>query len=186
MRKIILNLAVSLDNFIEGPNGEIDWIEFTEETGDVLNSFLEEIDTVLYGRVSYEMFGNQKPEDGLSDYENAFYGKMGMMKKYVFSSSGRVFEGNPVVVQSDIAKHMQELKQQPGKHIWLYGGAKLFTAFMELGLVDEIRIAVMPIILGAGKPMFGEISHRTKLELVTADSWGKSGVVQLIYQVIKR
>ncbi len=84
MRKIILNLAVSLDGFIEGPNGEVDWLSFTEETGEVLNDFIKDVDTVLYGRISYDAWGTYKPSDNSSDFEKGFYNEMDKKTKYVF------------------------------------------------------------------------------------------------------
>lgn len=157
MRKIILTLAVSLDNYIEGPNGETDWLQFTKETGTVLNKFLQEIDTILYGRFSYELYGNHFPPKSSPDFEKNFYGAVNKLDKYVFSSSKTDFEGNPILVKSNIAKKMQQLKQRPGKDIWLYGGAGLISTFMNLKLIDEIRVAVHPIILGEGNPLFKEI-----------------------------
>lgn len=180
MRKIILTLAVSLDGFIEGPNREIDWIEFTPETGDALGKFLEEIDTVLYGRISYEMWGTFTPADEASEFEKDFYRKLDKMTKYVFSTSKTEFEGNPIVLSAEIKETIEDLKRQPGKHIWLYGGASLISTFVNLDLVDEFRLAIFPVILGAGNPLFKDIEHRVKLKLLkVADS--KMGVAELHY-----
>jgi len=176
-----MSLAVSLDGFIEGPNREIDWIEFTEEAGTALSQFLEEIDTVLYGRVSYEAWGHYTPPADSADFEKEFYKKLNKTTKYVFSTTKDHFEGNPIVVKSDIKHTIEQLKQQPGKHIWLYGGSQLITTFLNLDLVDEFRIAVMPIVLGAGNPLFKEISHRVKLKLLKAEG-SPSGVVELNYE----
>ncbi|MBA4053735.1 MAG: dihydrofolate reductase [Marivirga sp.] len=181
MRKIILSLAVSLDNFIEGPNGEVDWMTFNEETGIALHKFIQEIDTILYGRISYELYGNYTPPENSSDFEKDFYMKTNKMNKYVFSSSRTEFGGTPTVVHSDIQKSMERLKQQSGKNIWLYGGAKLITSFMNLNLIDEIRIAVMPVILGRGKPLFSEINDRVNLKLIKVES-STLGVVGLYYE----
>jgi dihydrofolate reductase len=180
MRKVILTLAVTLDGFIEGPNGEVDWMTFDEETGKALNNFLQEIDTILYGRVSYELYGNYIPAGTSTDFEKDFYRKTSNLTKYVFSSSKKEFDGNPIVVNSGIAQKINDLKQQPGKNIWLYGGAKLISTFMNLSLVDEIRMAVIPVILGGGTPLFQEIKERVKLKLLNTQS-GKSGVVELSY-----
>ena len=181
MKKVILNLAVSLDGFIEGPNGEVDWMTFSEETGTALNDFIQEIDTILYGRVSYELWGNHFPADDSSDFEKDFYTKINKLNKYVFSSSKTDFDGNPTVINSDIPQHISNLKKQPGKNIWLYGGADLISTFINLNLIDEIRMAVMPIVLGDGKPMFKEIKNRKKLKLLKSVS-SKSGVVALSYE----
>lgn len=181
MRKIILCLAVSFDGYIEGPNGEIDWLSFSEETGKALNKFLQDIDTVLYGRVSYEAWGNYEPAEDGADFEKDFYSKLHAMRKYVFSTSKSQFPGNPVVVQSGIKKSMEDLKKQPGKNIWLYGGGSLITTFMNLDLVDEFQIAVYPIVLGAGKPLFKDIDHRVPLKLISVESY-ESGAVLFTYQ----
>lgn len=184
MRKIILSLATSFDGFIEGPNREIDWITFDEDAGKTLNKFLTEIDTVLYGRVSYETWGTYIPPEDSDDFEKDFYKHLHKMKKYVFSSSQNKFEGNPVVINSNIEEEMKKLKQQPGKNIWLYGGSNLVSTFMNLDLVDEFRVAVIPIILGAGNPMFKDVKHRIKLKLLDVIP-GKSGAVEFHYERIK-
>lgn len=183
-RKVILNLAVSLDGYIEGPNGEIDWLVFSEETGKVLHKFLGEIDTILYGRISYEKWGTYVPADDSPDFEKNFYEKTGKMSKYVFSTSKNDFDGNPKVVQSEIQKTIGHIKGQSGKNIWLYGGAKLITSFFNLNLIDELRLAVCPIILGAGKPLFKDILDREKLNLVKSENH-ESGIVALTYRTLK-
>lgn len=180
MRKIILSLATSLDGYIEGPNGEVDWMVFTEDTGKALGKFLDEIDTILYGRVSYEVWGSYIPPETAAPFEKEFYLRTGKMSKYVFSASKTNFLGNPVVVQSEIQQSILAIKQQPGKDIWLYGGAGLITTFVNLDLIDEYRIAVMPIILGSGKPLFADIQKRVKLKLSAANS-SDSGFVELRY-----
>jgi dihydrofolate reductase len=184
MRKVILTLAVSLDNYIEGPNKEVDWMTFDEETAIELNNFLQEIDTILYGRVSYELYGNYFPADSSADFEKDFYRQVNKMTKYVFSTSKAEFGGNPKIVKSDIVQTIQKLKQQPGKDIWLYGGAKLISTFMNSNLVDEIRMAVIPIILGGGTPLFNGIKDRVKLKLL-ATKTSKSGVVALSYAMLE-
>lgn len=184
MRKVILCLAVSFDGFIEGPKGEIDWIVFDPEGGSDLTEFIQEIDTVLYGRISYEMWGNYPLTESSSEFEKNFYGALAEMDRYVFSTTKDTFEGNATVVKSDIADLIQKLKQQPGKNIWLYGGASLITTFMNLDLVDEFRIAVMPVIIGQGKPLFKDIQNRHKLKLVDIKT-SKAGVLGLHYEAVR-
>lgn len=176
-----MSLAISFDGFIEGPNGEIDWLEFNEETADSLNKFLEGIDTVLYGRTSYEAWGTYQPAPGSADFEKTFYAKLHAMKKYVFSATQSHFAGDPVVIGSGIKEAMEDLKKQPGKDIWLYGGSSLITTFMNLHLVDEYQIAVAPVILGAGKPLFKDIDHRVQLQLVKTET-SASGTVLFVYE----
>jgi len=184
MKKIILSVAVSLDGFIEGPDKEIDWISFNAEDGSALNEFLQEIDTILYGRASYEAWGNYTPPADASAFEKEIYNTTNLMSKYVFSTSKTRFEGNVKVVQSDILNFVKELQRQPGKNIWLYGGASLTTTFMNLDLVDEFRMAVMPVILGDGNRLFRDIRHRTNLRLIKAESTA-SGVLGLQYERLR-
>jgi dihydrofolate reductase len=182
MRKIILSLATSFDGLIEGPNGEIDWLPFTQEAGTMLNQFLKGIDTIFYGRVSYEAWGSYSPADNSSDFEKTFYNTLHRMNKYVFSTTKEKFDGDPVVVRSNIKKTVLSLKQQPGKDIWLYGGASLITTMMNLDLVDELQVAVAPIVLGSGKPLFSGINHRVPLSLKDV-SRDKSGMVLFTYEI---
>ncbi|MEJ8819272.1 dihydrofolate reductase family protein [Lacibacter sp. H407] len=181
MKKVILSVATSLDGFIEGPNREIDWIPFTEDGVKALEQFLNEIDTVLYGRISYETWGNYVPAEDSTDFDKNFYAGLNKMKKYVFSTTKKNFEGNPIVVQSNIEETVNKLKQESGKNIWLYGGAELVTGFVNLDLVDEFRIAVFPIILGAGRSLFKNIDHRVKLKLIDVIT-GPSGIAEFRYE----
>ena len=184
MRKVILCLAASFDGLIEGPNGEIDWILFDADDASGLTDFLQEIDTVLYGRVSYEMWGNYEITESSSEFEKSFYGELNKMDKYVFSNSKDQFDGNAKVVRSDIPELINDLKRRPGKNIWLYGGASLITTFMNLDLVDEFRIALMPAIIGKGKPLFKDIEDRHKLKLMDVKT-SKSGVLSVRYETVR-
>jgi dihydrofolate reductase len=176
MKKIILNLATTLDGFIEGANGELDWCILEEDMQ--FDKFLESIDTIFYGRVSYDLWGNYQPDAAASDMEKEIYAATQSKKKVVFSSQSRV-DDKATFISTDVVAQVEKLRDQPGKDIWLYGGAKLITTFIENGLVDEYMISVHPTALGAGKPLF-DISARLNLVLVETKVF-KSGVVQLIY-----
>ena len=183
MRKIILELTASLDSYIEGPNREIDWIKFDDAAADYLNQFADEIDTVLYGRVSYEMWGNYEAQSD-HDADDSFARKMKTTKKLVFSDTLEPREGIEVVRSSQLQQTVTKLKMEPGKNIWLYGGGKLITSFVNADLVDEYRIAVQPVILGAGNPLFKDITRRVNLKLLRSTPWPSSGVISLIYERI--
>lgn len=177
-------LAMSFDGFIEGPNGEIDWIVFDAEGGSDLTAFIKEIDTVIYGRISYEMWGNVELTEESSEFEKSFYGDLYKMDRYVFSRTSTELSGNAMLVNSGAAELVADLKSKPGKHIWLYGGANLITTFMNLDLVDEFRMAVMPVVLGQGKPLFENIEHAHKMRLDSVDR-SSSGVISLTYEVLR-
>ena len=181
MKKVILDLAVTLDGFIEGPNGEIDWCIMDEDGGSDFIDFVAGIDTIFYGRVSYELWGNYQPHENASPVVKAVYKAIPEKTKYVFSTTKTNDTSNAIFINSNIKERVMEIKQQPGKDIWLYGGAKLITTFINLGLVDIFRLAVHPVILGSGKPLFKAINERVGLKL-TGTKASKSGVVLLEYK----
>jgi dihydrofolate reductase len=173
MRKIILGVAVSLDGFIEGPNGEYDWCFTDQDYG--MTDFLKGIDAMFYGRKSYEMMMHYEAPGG----ENPWKG----MKSYVFSNTlkkeGKDFE----LVSGDIEKKVKEIKNMKGKDIWLFGGASLTSSLLNAGLVDELGMAVHPILLGQGKPLFSGIQKRIKTKLISSKEYS-TGLVYLSYEVL--
>ncbi len=180
MRKIILNLAISLDGYIEGANGEYDWCIMDDDMG--FDTFFNKFDAAFYGRKSYQMFGNQNPETFSNDAEREAYEQMKNIRKYVFSDTLKeVGEGDELINSQNLLEKVNELKNQQGKDIWLFGGSSLVTTFVNLDLVDEYELGLHPIILGAGKPLFIDIKKREYLKLVDSKPT-KSGVVMLTYQ----
>lgn len=177
MRKIILDLAVTLDGFIEGPNGEIDWCIMDEEMG--FDNFLASIDTILYGRKSYDLWGNFQPEDNASPSEKNLWSAVHSKQKFVFSHTPKQ-DAAATWISTGIAEKVKEIKSKPGKNIWLYGGANLITTFVDLDLVDIYRLSVHPVILGQGKPLFSDLSSRVNLKLEEVKPF-KSGVTLLSY-----
>lgn len=177
MKKIILDLAVSLDGFIEGPNGEIDWCIMDEDMD--FDGFIDGIDTIFYGRVSYEAWGNFQPDASATTAEKRLWASVHSKKKYVFSNNPRN-DPNASFITKNLSVQVEEIKHTEGKNIWLYGGASLISSFIKLDLVDEYRISVHPIVLGNGKPLFADLDKRMELKLVKTNAF-KSGVVQLIY-----
>ena len=178
MKKVILDLAVTLDGFIEGPNGEIDWCIMDDDMD--FDGFLATIDTIFYGRVSYDTWGNFQPDKNASATELKGWQSVHSKKKYVFSSQNRQ-DDKATFISSDIAAKVAEIKKQGGKDIWLYGGASLIKTFIQLGFIDTYRISVHPVALGSGKPLFEDLEERVRLKLIKTNSF-KSGVVQLIYE----
>lgn len=178
MKKIILNLAVTLDGFIEGPNGEIDWCIMDDDMN--FDAFIASIDTIFYGRVSYDAWGNFQPEESTSPAEKLMWEGIHAKNKFVFSSQKRQDE-KARFITSDIVKEVAEIKNQDGKDIWLYGGAKLIKTFINLGLIDIYKISVHPIVLGSGKPLFEDLKERIGLKFIDNRVF-KSGVVELTYE----
>lgn len=169
MRKIILQLAVSLDGFIEGPNGEFDWCFTDQDYG--MSDFFKRIDTTFMGRKTYEVA--LKMADEIPPGFPKF-------KEYVFSNTLDKAKGGVVLVRGDIKKEVEKIRNEKGKDIWLFGGADLISSLMNLDLVDEIMLAIHPVILGEGKPLFKEIKERTWLTL-THQKVYPNGLVFLTY-----
>jgi dihydrofolate reductase len=182
MRKIILNLTLTLDGFIEGPNGDIDWIVQDESTdfGDVLNEILSDKDAIFYGRKSYELWGNYSPEEGNQKMKDA-YKLLHSKSKYVFSKTKTGDGTNAIFISDNIKERVEEIRQQEGKNIWLYGGASLVTTFLNLDLIDEYQLAIQPVILGKGKRLFQNIEQMHNLKLLEAKAH-LSGIIVLKYE----
>lgn len=179
-RRIILDLAVTLDGFIEGKNGEVDWCIMDDELG--FDDFLNQIDTILFGRKSYDIWGQYTPEMEDSDTDKELWEMFHSKKKYVFSRTHKGSGDKAIFINENIAEEVNQLKREPGKDIWLYGGASLITTFINSGLVDEFRLSVHPVVLGEGKPLFVDIKQRLNLKMVQAKTFS-SGLVQLIYHL---
>lgn len=179
-RRIILDLAVTLDGFIEGENGEVDWCIMDPDMG--FTNFLNQIDTILYGRKSYDLWGQYIPKTEDSDSEKEIWELVHSKEKYVFSRTQIGTDHRALFINESILEEVNKLKNKPGKDIWLYGGASLITTFINLGLVDEFRLSIHPVILGEGKPMFIDIKRRLNLKMVNQRTFS-SGVVQLIYHL---
>ncbi len=153
MRKVILGVAVSLDGFIEGPNGEYDWCP--PPSGNEMSKFLDGIDVVFFGRKSYELFGT-------AEYASKIC--------YVFSNTLKAVKGkNTHLLSGDVVSAVKKIKAEEGKNIWLWGGASLTTTFMNAGLVDELWLGLVPVVLGAGKPLFQDIKQREHFEFTEID-----------------
>jgi len=171
MRKVILNIAVSLDGFIEGPKGEFDWCFTDQDYG--MTDFMNRIDTIFFGRKSYDLM--------LKMGENFYPDKI----KYVFSNTLKNTESDINIIKRDVKKEVIQIKNQTGKDIWLFGGAALITTFINYGLVDELQLAVHPILLGQGKSLFIDIKERINLTLTDTKTFS-SGLIQLIYEFAKK
>ena len=173
MRKIILGVAVSLDSFIEGPNGEYDWCFTDQDYG--MTAFLKNVDALFFGRKSYEVMMNAESPPG----ENPWAG----MKNYVFSNTLKTPPKDAELISGDIGAAVRRIKNDAGKDIWLFGGASLTTSLLNEGLVDEFWLAVHPILLGKGKPLFTHLNGRIKTELVSSKAY-ETGLVSLVYRVV--
>lgn len=183
MRKVIYSMLVSLDGFIEGPNRELDWHIIDEELHKFINDQQSEFDTYLYGRRLYEVMTYWETADknpSASAFELEFARIWKRMPKVVFSKTLEQVHGNARLVKDNVAAEITKLKQQPGKNMDL-GGPTLASTLMPLGLIDEYRLFVQPVVLGSGTPFFPVLADKINLRLVETRTFG-SGVVYLRYQ----
>jgi len=184
MRKVIYSMMVSIDGFIEGPDPELDWGTVDEELHRFANDQAREASAFLYGRGVYEVMAGYWPTAGsgpsVPDYEVEFARIWNEKPKLVFSRTlDRVGWNSRLIREADIAEEVRKLKEKPGKDLAL-AGANLAATFMRLGLIDEYRPIVHPVVLGGGKPFFPPVDQPLNLRLVETHAFG-SGVVYLRY-----
>jgi dihydrofolate reductase len=186
MRKLIYSMGVSLDGFIAGPDGEIDWSAPDEELHRFHNQQAREMGADLYGRRLYEAMRYwETAEENTSapEHELEFARIWKDTPKIVFSKTLEKVEGNARLVRDDVAEEVAKLKEEPGKDLAV-GGAGLASTFMKLGLIDEYRLFVSPVVLGGGTPYFPALDERINLELVETRTFG-SRVVYVRYQPVE-
>jgi dihydrofolate reductase len=180
MRKLIYSMGISLDGFIAGPGGEIDWAAPDEELHRFHNSQMAEIGVHLCGRRLYEtmLYWETAAEDpSLPDTEREFAGIWQGIEKIVFSKTLDGLDGNAVPGAADAASQAAELKRLPGRDIAV-GGAGLAASVSEL--IDEYRMFLSPVLLGDGTRYFPPTRERLELELIETRTFG-SRVVYLRY-----
>jgi len=188
MRRIITTTWVTLDGFIAGPNGEMDWVGETYDDAmahyetDLVNS----ADTLLLGRVTYQSFASSWPHvpdnPDVSEGEKEYARRLNAMRKVVFSRTLESADWNNSTLLRDVVpEEVKQLKEEPGGDMLIYGSASLVQTLTNLGLIDEYQVLVHPVILGGGKPLFQGIKDKRKLKLVQSKTH-PSGVVVLYYQ----
>jgi len=166
VRTVRLSAAISVDGYIAGPNGESDWIVMDPDID--FDELMGSFDTVLLGRKSYEAAGGG--------------GGMPGMRSIVFSRSLRQADEPGVTISDDVLGTVTALKESPGRDIWLFGGGELFRSMLELGLVDSVQLAVIPVLLGGGVRLLPEPGPRTPLTLTSHRLYQKTGTVLLQYE----
>ena len=168
MRRIRYQVASSLDGYISGPHGEHDWIVMDPEID--FKSIFSEFDTLLMGRRTFEGAGETFPG----------------MKVIVFSRTLRqeAYPGVTIVLDR-LKETIDALRGQPGRDIWLFGGGQLFQSLLALGCVDTVELAVIPVLLGGGRPFLPAPAVRRSLALTGQRVYTKSGIVLLTYDVIR-
>lgn len=181
MRKVFLFNMVTLDGFFEGPNQDISWHNVDEEFNEFAINQLREVDTLLFGRVTYQGMASYWPTEAAKREDPIVAGFMNSLPKIVVSTSLDSLEwNNSKLIKENIQEEISKLKQEPGKEIAIFGSSDLAATLAEYGLIDEYRIIVNPVFLGDGTPLLKGIKDRLNLELLKARTF-KSGNVLLYY-----
>jgi dihydrofolate reductase len=185
MRKLLFFMHTSLDGFVAGPNGEMDWIKVDDAIFDFVGTMTDQADTALYGRVTYQMMesywptAGEKPDASKHDIEHSgWYNKV---TKVVLSKTMKeTGQNNTKVISENISDNINKLKQQDGKNILIFGSPSASNSLLNEGLIDELWIFVNPILLGQGIPLFKDISKRVILSLIESKTFD-IGVIALHY-----
>lgn len=185
MRKIVVFNLISVDGYFAATDGNLDWHVVDPEFDTWAAKSIEEYDTALFGRTTYELFAGFWPgaiaDPGTSAQDWVVAKALDKMTKIVFSTTlKKVGWHNSQILNEIDAQVISELKQQPGKSIVVYGSGTVVTQLAALGLVDEYRFMVSPVVLGEGRRMFGQIA-KTDLKLLSSKPFS-SGNVLLIYE----
>jgi len=177
MRKLVYSLTNSLDNFIARTDGGYDWILMDDEIMNEFPQYFASFDTVLMGRKYYDLAFPPNPETGKET--SGFMG----MKTCVFS---RTIKESPhpgvKVISDNVGEFVRNLKNESGKDIWLGGGGILAASLLKERLVDEIDLAIQPLLLGSGIPLFPDLGLQIELQLLECKTY-KNGIVRLRYRV---
>lgn len=173
MRLVIYGGAMSLDGYIAGPNGEYDWIIMDPEIdfAEMMNRY----DTFLIGRKTFDAMGR------MGNQSKSTKG----IQNVVFSRTLKPADYPKVMLSDDAVGYVTELKKKPGKDIALFGGGELFRSLLQAGLVDQVGIAVIPVLLGGGIPFLATPSERAKLKLRKHRVYEKTGIVSLEYDIVR-
>jgi dihydrofolate reductase len=184
MRKLIFSINMTLDGFIAGPHDELDWTVADDELHDFFADLLSSCDLIIFGRVIYDMMVSYWPKAPSDAAMTAgmlrFAAALNPMKKIVYSSTLKDVGWNTKLRKSFDPDEIWKLKEEAGRPI-LLDGTSLLPQFMEHGLVDELQLVVMPVVIGAGKPLFARSPQPYKLIY----QWSKpfaSGAVALCYR----
>src|ERR1700712_5430557 len=186
MRNLIFFMHTSLDGFVAGPNGEMNWIKVDNEIFDFVGSMTDNADAALYGRVTYEMMqsywptAGDEPNASKHDKEHSvWYNKV---SKIVLSKTISEKElDNTTVISDQLTDNINKIKNQDGKNILIFGSPTASHSLMSHGLIDEYWLFVNPVLLGQGIPLFKDVTERTKLKLIETKTFS-CGVIALHYE----
>lgn len=176
----------SLDGFVAGLNGEMNWITVDDEIFDFVTTMTDQADTALYGRVTYQMMeaywptAGEKPDASKHDKEHSIW--YNNVSKVVLSKTiSETGLKNTKVIRDNLLENINNLKQQSGKNILIFGSPGASHSLVNFGLIDEYWIFINPVLLGQGIPLFKNLPKLIKLRLVESKTF-TSGVIALHYK----
>ncbi|MEJ2238426.1 MAG: dihydrofolate reductase family protein [Gemmatimonadales bacterium] len=187
MRRLTYSMGVSLDGYIAGPDGGFDWAPPDKEVFRFWIDEIREVGVHLLGRRLYETmlyWESADQESSLDDAELEWAAIWNPLPKVVFSSTLSAVEGNARLASGGLAKEVERLRAEPGVGDIAIGGATLAAEAAALGLIDEYRAMVYPVLVGGGTPFLPQSERRVDLELVETRTFN-SGVVYLRYRVAR-
>ena len=179
-------MHTSLDGFVAGLNGEMDWININDEIFDFVATMTEKADTALYGRVTYNMMqsywptAGEHPNASKHDKEHsAWYNKVSkIVLSKTISEKGL---DNTIVISNQLEDNINKIKKQDGKNILIFGSPRASHSLLSNGLIDEFWLFVNPVLLGQGMPLFKDVNETTKLKLIESKTF-TCGVIALHYE----
>jgi dihydrofolate reductase len=184
MRQVIIFNMVTLDGFFDGPGRDIGWHNVDAEFNEFAIAQLDTVGGLLFGRVTYEGMASYWPTPVAIQNDPEVAGKMNRVPKYVFSKTlDKADWQNTTLIKGDAAGEVAKLKQQPGQDLFIFGSAEFAAHLLAMGLIDELRVMVNPILLGSGTPLFRGLHQRIPLKLLAAQPF-RSGNVLLRYKLV--
>lgn len=188
MRKLMFFTHTTLDGFVAGPNGEMDWIRFDEVRHEFVGMVTAQADTALYGRVTYQMMESYWPTAAAQanatkhDIEHANW--YNSISKIVLSRTlTEPGLTNTKVISNHLSENIKKIKDQPGKNILIYGSPRATQSLLNEQLVDEFWLWVNPVVLGQGVPLFNNLAGIIKLKLLETKTFD-GGLIALHYAVV--
>lgn len=178
MRKVIVSNLVSLDGFMAGPQGEIDWFVVDKEFDAYARGLFASVDTLLFGRVTYELMAGYWPTPAAASEDPFISERMNRLPKVVFSRTlAQAGWENTRLVQTSPVEEVGRLKREEGGDLMIFGSGTLVSALAPHELIDEYRIVVNPVVLGEGKPLFAGLHQRLAFKLLKTRTFGCGDVV---------
>jgi dihydrofolate reductase len=165
MRTTTYGGAVTLDGFLAGPEGELDWLHFSSDVQQVMAEYWQGIDVILMGRKTYAVAVAQRPARSHKARKRPAR-KAARISTYVFSRTLRTLDDpGAELINEDAAAFVRRLKEQPGKDICVMGGGELAQSLFAASLIDKVGLNIHPVVLGTGIPAFRDPGHRVQLQL---------------------